>query len=539
MKSSPRGCVRLRQRKRSQRFLKSVRPISREQRSLQVRGRLSLWSAAPCRRFSIWFRNLLLPKRRQGAALRNPEGIIKRDSQGPTLRRVASTTLPTRWGVFQTIGFERDIPDSRDVETAIAFILGDLSDDAPLVRIHSQCFTGEVLGSLRCDCGPQWEIAMQAIANEGSGLVIYEHQEGRGIGLMAKLKAYALQDKGLDTIEANYALGFLADHRDFSLPAAILHDLGITNVRLLSNNPQKSRALSNGGIKVVAEIPCEATPNSYSLPYLRAKKEKLGHALKLETPNQIGPISPIDQDFSFATIPDAIQELQAGRMIVVVDDEDRKNEGDLTMDAEMITPEAINFMAKHGRGLICLAMTGERLRELELTPMTRDNTALSGTAFTVSIDLKGRGVTTGISAYDRSETIRATVDPNSSAQDFARPGHIFPLCARTGGVLERRGQTEAAVDLARIAGLSPAGVICEIINDDGTMARVPDLIKVSNKHDLLMITVDALAEYRLEMEYEESLDGILDFLPVSPVSPGHRVTDLDYSSPRVGLQPAV
>ena len=200
---------------------------------------------------------------------RTPEGIMKRDPQGPALRRVASTILPTRWGVFQTIGFERDIPNSRDVETAIAIILGDLSDDAPLVRIHSQCFTGEVLGSLRCDCGPQWEIAMQAIANEGSGLVIYEHQEGRGIGLMAKLKAYALQDKGLDTIQANYALGFLADHRDFSLPAAILHDLGISDVRLLSNNPYKSRALSSAGIKVVAQIPCEATPNSYSLPYLR------------------------------------------------------------------------------------------------------------------------------------------------------------------------------------------------------------------------------------------------------------------------------
>jgi len=437
--------------------------------------------------------------------------------------------------VFQTIGFERDIPDSRDVETAIAIILGDLSDDAPLVRIHSQCFTGEVLGSLRCDCGPQWEIAMQAIANEGSGLVIYEHQEGRGIGLMAKLKAYALQDKGLDTIQANYALGFLADHRDFTLPAAILQDLGISDVRLLSNNPNKSRALSNAGIKVVAQIPCEATPNSYSLPYLRTKKEKLGHALTLDTPEQIGPISPIDQDFSFATIPDAIRELQAGRMIVVVDDEDRENEGDLTMAAEMITPEAINFMAMHGRGLICLAMTEERLKELDLNPMVSDNTAFGGTAFTVSIDLNGQGVTTGISAHDRSQTIKATVDETSCAEDFARPGHIFPLCARDGGVLERRGQTEAAVDLARLAGLSPAGVICEIINDDGTMARVPDLIKFCKKHDLLMTTVDALAEYRLEMEYEESLDGILDVLPVSP---RHRVAELDYSSQGVGLHTA-
>ena len=461
---------------------------------------------------------------------------MKSDSQGPTLRRVASTMLPTKWGVFQTIGFERDIPNSQDVETAIAIILGDLSDDAPLVRIHSQCFTGEVLGSLRCDCGPQWEIAMEAIANEGSGLMIYEHQEGRGIGLMAKLKAYALQDEGLDTIEANHALGFLADHRDFSLPAAILHDLGIGSVRLLSNNPYKSSALSSAGIKVAAQIPCEAMPNSYSLPYLRTKKEKLGHSLSLNTNEQIGPvgpISPIDQDF--ATIPDALHELQAGRMIVVVDDEDRENEGDLTMAAEMITPEAINFMATHGRGLICLAMTEQRLKELDIHPMVSDNTASGGTAFTVSIDLKGQGVTTGISAYDRSQTIKAAVDRASSPEDFGRPGHIFPLCARTGGVLERRGQTEAAVDLARIAGLTPAGVICEIINDDGTMARVPDLVKFCRKHDLLMITVAALAEYRLEMEYEEYFDGILDFLPVSLMD---RVTELDYSSEGVGLHEA-
>jgi 3,4-dihydroxy 2-butanone 4-phosphate synthase/GTP cyclohydrolase II len=471
--------------------------------------------------------------------------------------------------VFQTIGFERDIPNSRDVETAIAIILGDLSDDAPLVRIHSQCFTGEVLGSLRCDCGPQWEIAMQAIANEGSGLVIYEHQEGRGIGLMAKLKAYALQDKGLDTIQANYALGFLADHRDFTLPAAILQDLGISAVRLLSNNPNKSRALANAGIKVVAQIPCEATPNSYSLPYLRTKKEKLGHTLTLERRGSVedpaseafGVVSrefvdlpsvagrtrstksheqtqssfsdeQADEQFEFASIEDAMRELRAGRMIVVVDDEDRENEGDLTMAAEMITPEAINFMAMHGRGLICLAMTEERLKELDLNPMVSDNTAFGGTAFTVSIDLNGQGVTTGISAHDRSQTIKATVDETSCAEDFGRPGHIFPLCARAGGVLERRGQTEAAVDLAWLAGLSPAGVICEILNEDGTMARVPDLVKFCKKHDLLMITVDALAKYRWEMEYEEPLEAILDFLPVSLRRP---VTELDHFSPGVGL----
>src|SRR6185369_6722864 len=362
---------------------------------------------------------------------------MNRGEPARTLRRVASAQIPTRWGVFQTIGFERET--SNGIETALAIVLGDPGEDgAPLVRLHSQCFTGEVLGSLRCDCGDQLDLAMRAIAEEGTGLVIYEHQEGRGIGLMAKLQAYSLQEKGLDTVEANHALGFAADYRDFSLPAAILGELGVSCVRLLSNNPDKSRALSEAGIDVVKSIPCEAEPNNHSRAYQRAKKEKLGHALTLQ-----------DDEFEFASINDAIRDLRAGRMIVVVDDEDRENEGDLTMAAEMITPEAINFMAMHGRGLICLAMTGERLEEVGLGLMTSDNTSLGGTAFTCSIDLKGQGVTTGISASDRAQTIKAAVDPSNHATDFARPGHIFPLCARAGGVLERRGQTEAAVDLSR------------------------------------------------------------------------------------------
>src|SRR6478672_4875971 len=167
-------------------------------------------------------------------------------------RQILSTHLPTRWGVFRTLGFERQIINgSRRTETALAIVLGDLTDGVPLVRIHSQCFTGEVLGSLRCDCNDQLELAMQAIADEGRGLVIYEHQEGRGIGLMAKLQAYALQDTGLDTVDANHALGFDADCRDFGLPAAILRDLGIRRVRLLSNNPRKASALTENGVEVV------------------------------------------------------------------------------------------------------------------------------------------------------------------------------------------------------------------------------------------------------------------------------------------------
>src|SRR4051812_31349517 len=199
-------------------------------------------------------------------------------AQTGTLWRIVSTRMPTRWGMFDAIGFERDVPNgTRRVETALAIVMGNLTERAPLLRIHSQCFTGEVLGSLRCDCSDQLEMAMRAIADEGRGLVIYEYQEGRGIGLMAKLQAYELQDAGLDTVEANHALGFKADCRDFELSTAILSDLGIKRVRLLSNNPRKARALIDNRIEVVAQLACEAVPNPHSLAYLRTKKERMGH----------------------------------------------------------------------------------------------------------------------------------------------------------------------------------------------------------------------------------------------------------------------
>ena len=197
------------------------------------------------------------------------------------LVRVASTHLPTMFGVFDLIGFERANIDKGETESALLLMFGDLQNRAPLLRIHSQCLTGEVLGSLRCDCRGQLELAMSAIADEGSGLVIYEYQEGRGIGLMAKLKAYALQDKGLDTVEANHALGFDADYRDFSLAVAVLHELKVRQVRLMSNNPQKVEALTKGGIEVIELIACEAPPNPYALSYLRTKKNKMGHSLTI------------------------------------------------------------------------------------------------------------------------------------------------------------------------------------------------------------------------------------------------------------------
>jgi 3,4-dihydroxy 2-butanone 4-phosphate synthase/GTP cyclohydrolase II len=201
----------------------------------------------------------------------------------------------------------------------------------------------------------------------------------------------------------------------------------------------------------------------------------------------------------FCDVETALEHIRAGRMIVVIDDEDRENEGDLTMAAEKITPEAINFMAKYGRGLVCLAMTEERLDHLRLGQMSAENTSNFGTAFTESIDAKD-GVTTGISAYDRSQTIQVAIDPATRPNDLARPGHIFPLRARKGGVLVRAGQTEASVDLARLAGLVPAGVICEIMSDDGTMARVPELTEFCRRHDMKMLTVAELIRYRMAHE---------------------------------------
>jgi 3,4-dihydroxy 2-butanone 4-phosphate synthase/GTP cyclohydrolase II len=202
---------------------------------------------------------------------------------------------------------------------------------------------------------------------------------------------------------------------------------------------------------------------------------------------------------AFADVPTAIEEIRAGRMIVVVDDEDRENEGDITLAAEKVTPEAINFMAKYGRGLVCLTMTEERLDHLRIGPMSAENTSQYGTAFCEAIDARV-GVTTGISAYDRARTIQVAIDPATQASDLARPGHVFPLRARKGGVLVRAGQTEASVDLARLAGLIPAGIICEIMKDDGTMARVPDLIEFCQQHGMKMLTVAELIRYRMAHE---------------------------------------
>ncbi len=205
------------------------------------------------------------------------------------------------------------------------------------------------------------------------------------------------------------------------------------------------------------------------------------------------------EKYRFNTIEEALEDISKGKMVILVDDEDRENEGDLCMAAEKVTPEAINFMAKYGRGLICLSLTPQRVEELKLPMMCEENTSSFGTAFTVSIEAK-KGVTTGISAHDRAVTILTAINPNTKPEDIARPGHVFPLKAKPGGVLQRAGQTEGSVDLARLAGLYPAGVICEIMNDDGTMARVPQLMEFAKIHNMKIITIKDLIKYRMRTE---------------------------------------
>ena len=214
--------------------------------------------------------------------------------------------------------------------------------------------------------------------------------------------------------------------------------------------------------------------------------------------NSANPV--INDHFQLNTIEEAVQDIREGKIIIVVDDEDRENEGDFICAAEKITPELINFMATHGRGLICTPIEEERADQLDLDLMVKSNTAMHNTAFTVSIDLIGQGCTTGISAYDRATGIRALVHPDTKPEDFARPGHIFPLIAKKGGVLRRTGHTEAAVDLARLAGCYPAGVLVEILNPDGTMARLPQLIEIGRQMNIKIISIQDLVAYRMTTE---------------------------------------
>jgi len=438
-------------------------------------------------------------------------------------------------------------------------------------------------------------MALHYIQKHG-GAIIYIQQEGRGIGLANKVAAYALQDSGMDTVDANIHLGFPEDARQYGVVPSILKDMGVESVLLMTNNPKKTQRLRALGVVVEDTIPMVVkSANQHNRKYLETKVFRMNHtdigAMLLETPQmdgvvgggegggggQSGRISGIsgrnrimapkrkganvnnappqqrlskdsetlivisggrveipcilnegatkaakavaqallddlsqtgvtanDDGYCFGkqSVFDAIEAVKRGEMVVVVDDENRENEGDFIMPADMVTPEIMATMVRYTSGVVCVAMEGSRMDELKLPAMVSNNEDPKGTAFGVSVDASRKhGITTGISAADRAKTIKLLADPKSTAEDFSRPGHIFPLRSRDGGTLKRDGHTEASVDLARLAGLNPCGVLCEIVSEENPveMARLPELKRFCKKHGYIMTSIVDIAKYRREI----------------------------------------
>jgi len=432
-----------------------------------------------------------------------------------------------------------------------------LAKDVP-VRIHDQCLTSEVFGSQRCDCREQLELSLEYIKNNG-GAVIYLQQEGRGIGISNKLAAYELQDMGMDTVDANLHLGLPEDCRHYGVVPSILKEMNIGSIKLMTNNPRKIERLRSVGTKVTGTIPVLVPKlNEYNRKYVQTKAERMSHnnfGSLLENTNAITPqtqrvgadittsevkVSMLKGDsaltpgaisehsrlslvpdntldeskegvvaakdgycFGRQSVEDAIDAVSRGEMIVVVDDMNRENEGDLIMAADLCTPMDMARIVRYSSGVICVGMEGERMDALKLPAMVTNNEDPKGTAFSVTVDaVKGHGITTGISAADRAKTVQVLADPGSTAIDFNRPGHLFPLRAREGGVLARDGHTEAAVDFSHLAGRSPCGVLCEIVSEDNPteMMRLPELKRFSKRHGFKMTSIADLAQYRRDTE---------------------------------------
>lgn len=419
---------------------------------------------------------------------------------------------------------------------------GNFKEGVP-VRIHDQCLTSEVFGSRRCDCKEQLLLSLEYISVHG-GAVVYLQQEGRGIGLANKIAAYALQDAGMDTVDANLHLGFPEDIRQYGVIPSILKDMKIGSIQLMTNNPRKVDRLTSLGVNVENTIPMVVKrANKHNLLYLETKQRRMNHKNFGEMLNRgllpqaqqangiVAPTTSLAETimnlsetevtdaeeyplegvtarhdgycFGRQSVEDAIDAIARGEMVCVVDDMNRENEGDLIMAADLCTPEMMAKIIRYTSGVICIAMEGDRMDELELPPMLVNNEDPKGTAFSVTVDaIKENGITTGISARDRSTTVRLLADSKAIAKDFSRPGHIFPLRARTGGVLERDGHTEATVDLARLAGRSPCGVLCEIVSEEEPteMARLPELVKFCKKHDMVLTSIVDLQQYRRDTE---------------------------------------
>jgi len=443
-----------------------------------------------------------------------------------------------------------------------------LSENVP-VRIHDQCFTSEVFRSQRCDCKEQLKMALEYIQENG-GAIIYLQQEGRGIGLANKVAAYALQDVGMDTVDANIHLGFPEDCRQYGVVPSILDDMGIRSIRLLTNNPRKLERMRAIGVEVTDTVPMVVEyANQYNKKYLETKRERMNHsnfgdmlsrklrpvtateadmngmmasrrpspgeehhsvaesfindgeemaaaavasALLEDSDGEDGKgglvlegVSAREDGYCFGrqSVEDAIAAVGRGEMVVVVDDMDRENEGDFIMAADMCTPEAMAEIVRYSSGVICVGMEGDRMDELKLPAMVEANEDPKGTAFTVTVDAsKEHGITTGISAADRAITMKMLANPECVPSDLVRPGHIFPLRAREGGVLGRDGHTEAAVDLCKLAGRYPAGVLCEIVSEEEPtgMARLPELRRFATKKGYVLTSIVDIAQYRKDTE---------------------------------------
>lgn len=479
---------------------------------------------------------------------------------------VAETNLPTDVGQYRLRAYRtaKGTNEFAGNEPTVIYsadkspfgINGDLREDVP-VRIHDQCLTSEVFRSQRCDCKEQLKMALEYIGENG-GAIIYLQQEGRGIGLANKVAAYALQDIGLDTVDANLHLGFPEDCRQYGVVPSILADMKIGSIRLMTNNPRKVDRLRALGVNVKETLPMVVpATNQYNHRYLESKHDRMNHANlsplfvkngnmvprkapKLPEPfvndgeemaanavhlsltadgktlqedarvteeTQLGVLAREDgYCFGRQSVEDAVAAVKDGKMVVVVDDMNRENEGDLIMAADACTPEDMAKIIRYSSGVICIAMKGERMDELKLPAMMKTNEDPKGTAFSVTVDAtKEHGITTGISATDRAKTVNLLADPNAKVTDFARPGHIFPLRAKEGGVLERDGHTEAAIDLSVLAGRSPSGILCEIVSEENPveMARLPELKRFCKQHGFVMTSIVDIAQYRRDVELLE------------------------------------
>ena len=428
----------------------------------------------------------------------------------------------------------------------VVVTFGDIKGkDNVIVRVYDQCLTSEVFGSLRCDCREQLQESLQLIKREG-GIVIYLQQEGRGIGIANKIAAYSLQDNGMDTVDANTHLGFKEELREYHSVKDILNDLNIPSIRLVTNNPYKIEALRSLGVVINERIAIEIPENSYNRHYLKSKRDRMNHLIMCDDNNDSdsnsnsnsnsnsdfnsnssnnrnhdsynndnnndtnryynpdrdikdnanyevereekidifdfkGGHKPSGYVFGKESVEQAIESIRQGKIVLVVDDEGRENEGDLILAAELATPETVGFMVRYTSGVLCVSMESDRLDELKLPPMVVDNEDPKETAYAITCDYK-HGTTTGISAADRAATFRALANESCTAGDFQRPGHVFPLRYKAGGVLTRAGHTEATIDLVRLAGLKPIGVLSEVVNDDGSIKKLPDLRLLSTAH---------------------------------------------------------